>query len=38
MIAKDPSLEHVVAQGLTVTDGEVDYTVKVDVEDLKPGT
>lgn len=38
VIAKDPELEHVVQRGTQVTSAESDYTVKVDVDRLKPAT
>ena len=36
-VAQDRHFRHLVAQGYTYTDETVDYTVKVDVEGLRPG-
>ncbi len=38
VVAADPHLRHVVARGDLYTGPERDYTVKVDAEDLRPGT
>lgn len=38
VIATDPELEHVARRGTVVTSAERDYTVKVDVDRLRPGT
>lgn len=37
-VAKDPGFAHPVAEGVTVTDASVDFTVKLDAEGLKAGT
>jgi alkaline phosphatase D len=37
-VAKDPEFRHVVKSGVTATDESVDFTVKVDADDLKAGT
>jgi alkaline phosphatase D len=37
-IARDPSLEDVVAQGVASTSSEVDHTITVSVDDLSPAT
>ncbi len=38
MIASDPEMETVVADGISMTNAERDYTVKIDVHSLQPGT
>ncbi|HEB55611.1 MAG TPA: alkaline phosphatase [Gammaproteobacteria bacterium] len=38
MIATDPEMATVVADGIAMTDAERDYTVKVDVHSLQPGS
>ncbi|MDQ3610555.1 MAG: alkaline phosphatase D family protein [Actinomycetota bacterium] len=37
-VARDEGLDDVVATGRTVTDGERDFTVKIDVDGLRPAT
>lgn len=37
-LATDPELEHTVREGTYTTDADRDYTVKVDVDGLAPGT
>lgn len=37
-VATDTSMQNVVASGSTVTDGEMDFTIKVDVQGLNPYT
>ncbi len=38
VVATDPGLRHVVRRGRVRTDADVDHTVKVDVDGLRPGT
>lgn len=38
VIATDPELETVVADGIAMTDADHDYTIKVDPQGLQPGT
>src|SRR5690606_36390042 len=37
-MAKDEAMKEIVNQGVVITDGEKDYTVKIDVTGLSPST